>query len=404
MRLAAILSLTTAIIYILLQSLQPVFYMHLYPDVFVFHDRATFFWEHLSLRLLGHNEYQPGAIVFFILVGLSFILDSSLETFKWGLFVANIGLIVLLAFILDKMKKTAGIILLSLLLIFLGPVLLFRFDFLVILLLTLVFYFWESGRFGTAMAILPLGVLVKVYPIIFLPYLLWLAFRKSGLSHSIYLFSIFSSTLISYFLIYILVFQISFIDTFVSYNFHNLKSVSTESVWASFIYFFNFVTVGTLPSMESAYGINAITREELYPSIQFYNYFWILPVGILYLFYFLRNEVWDKIDYKFLIFLLLVFLIFSKVLSNQYLAWFLLMLPLIDMKTLLQRKWIITTFLIFLTTFLHTYIYPLNYPEWLAMLVDKSMNPLLFWVMIIANFLLVLIAVRIGQDVFKNKE
>src|SRR3990167_1364833 len=118
-KLAAIFSLTIAIIYIFLQSLHPSFYMHLSTDIFVFHARALYFWEHMNLTQLGHNEYQPGAIIFFILLGVpAFFIDNTFETFKWALLFANIVFIILTAILLDRMKKTAGIILLSLLLIF----------------------------------------------------------------------------------------------------------------------------------------------------------------------------------------------------------------------------------------------------------------------------------------------
>lgn len=404
MRLAAILSLTVAIIYILFQSLHPAYYMHLYPDVFTFHDRATYFWEHLNLTGLGHNEYQPGALVFFFLVsGVSFLFDTSLETFKWGLFAANIGLIILTAFLFHKMKKTAGIILLAILLVFLGPILFFRFDLLVIFLLTLVFYFWEKGRFEIAMSVLSFSVLVKVYPLIFLPYLLFLIFKKDGLKHTIYFLSIFISTLIAYFLVYTIVFQISFIDSYVSYNFHNLKSVATESVWASGFYLLSLIRGVPLPMMESAYGINAILRSEVYPSISFYNYFWVLPVGLLNFYYFLKHKGKSlDLDYKFIALSLLVFLIFYKVFSNQYWAWFLFLLPLINLRTLLTPRWIVNITLVILTTILHTFIYPLNYTQWLDILNQKYMDMFLIWVMIISSTILPFLAVRMGYDLFKK--
>ncbi len=402
-KLAAIFSLTIAIIYIYLQSLSPAFYMHMSTDIFVFHDRALYFWEHMNLTQLGHNEYQPGAIIFFILLGgPAFMIDNTLETFKAALLIANIILIISTSFLFYKMQKTAGVILLSVLLISLGPILLFRFDLLVIFLLTLAFYLWEKGKFEIAMAVLSFGVLVKVYPILFLPYLLWLAFKKHKLSNAIYLFSIFLSTLISYFLLYTIIFQISFKDTFISYNFHNLKSVATESVWASLIYFSHIIRGIPLPAMESDYGINAISRLEIFPSLTFYNYFWIVPMAILNLLYFIKKKTVHGIDYQFLILNILVFLIFSKVLSNQYLGWFLFLLPLLSMKELLKKTWIINIFLVTLTTILHTFIYPLNYSEWLGVLNKKQPDFLLTWSMLISSFILLVLAVRITFDVFKE--
>lgn len=380
--------------------------MHLYPDVFAFHDRSVYFWQHLNLTQLGHNEYQPGALVFFFLVsGFSFMADTSLETFKWGLFGANIFLILGTAFLFHKMKKTYGIILLSILLVFLGPILFFRFDLLVIFLLTLVFYLWEKGKFELAMAVLAFSVLVKVYPVIFLPYLLFLTLRKHRITHPIYLGSIFGSFLITYVLLYTIFFQISFMDTYVSYNFHNLKSVATESVWASLFYFAHAIQGIQLPSMESAYGINAILRTEVYPSINFYNYFWIIPLGIFNAYYFLKHRKTNgEIDYKFIAANLLLFLIFYKVFSNQYWAWFLFLLPLLDLRTLLRPGWMFNIFLVVLTTILHTFIYPLNYTEWLDVLNHKREDWFLVWVMVISSFILIVLAYRITLDVFRKDD
>lgn len=378
--------------------------MHLYPDVFAFHDRATYFWENLSLTNLGHNEYQPGALVFFFLVsGFSFMSNTSLESFKTALFTANVFLIFGTAFLFDRMKKTAGVIMLAVLLASLGPILLYRFDLLVIFLLTLVFYLWEKGRFEIAMAVLSFSVLVKVYPLIFLPYLLFLAFKKHKILRPIYLVSIFTSSLISYFLLYTIVFQVSFVDSYTSYNFHNLKSVATESVWASLFYFSHLVQGIALPLMESAYGINAVLRTQVYPSINFYNYFWILPVGALNLYYFYKTRKHNsELDYKFIALNMLVFLVFYKVFSNQYWAWFLFLIPLISWRTLSRTSWIINIFLIILTTILHTFIYPLNYTEWLDTLQQKNIDTFLIWTMIISSAILPVLAIRIYYDLFKK--
>lgn len=404
MKLAAIFSLTAAISYIIFEALHPAYYMHLYPDVFAFYGRASYFWENLNLSGLGYNEYQPGAIMFFITLTPVFLINQSIESFKWALFSANAIFLLLLALILIKMRKTTGVFLMSILLVFLGPILLFRFDLLVILLTIFCFYLWEEKRRDLSMVILAFAAITKVYPIIFLPFLLFQSFRKGKRFEPIYLFFTFSAAFLTYLLAYTYFFQISLNDTLASFNFHSLKSVATESVWASVIYFFYFLFGQALPGMESAYGINAISRSGVFPTIQFYNYFWILPVGFFYIFYFYKNKSWGKIDYKFLIFILLIFLIFSKVLSNQYLAWFLFMLPLLDIKILLKKTWVINIFLVILTTILHTYIYPLNYSAWLAVLVEQKFDPVLFWTVLVSNFLLILLGVRIGIDVYKSKK
>lgn len=403
MRLAAILSIITALVYIVFQSLQPAHYMHLYPDVFAFHDRALYFWENGNLNNLGHNEYQPGAIAFFIALSPIFLINQTVETFKVALSATNIVFILLIAFLLIKMKKTSGVFLLSIILILLGPILLFRFDLLVILLTVFSLYLWERKKRDLAMFTLAFAIITKVYPLIFLPYLLFQSFKSGKKSEPFYLLFVFSASFLTYLLAYTYFFQISLQDSWISYNFHNLKSVATESVWASGIYFYHLISGLPLPGMESAYGINAIARKEVFPSIQFYNYFWVLPLGVLYLVYFFKAKHWGKIDYQFLNLVLLVFLILYKVFNNQYMAWFLFMLPLIDLKILLRKTWVINIFLVFLTIVLHTYIYPLNYSAWLAILTEGKMDLFLLWVMMTSSVILPILAIRIAINVFKTK-
>jgi hypothetical protein len=403
MKLAAILALTASIIYILFQALHPAYYMHLYPDVFAFHARSAYFWEHFTLNGLGYNEYQPGAIAFFILLGHVFFIDSSVEGFKWVLFAANIAVFYLIAILLIKMKKTTGVFLMAILLASLGPILLFRFDAFVVLLTIWSFYLWERNKRELGLIVLAFAVIAKVYPLIFLPYLIFLSLKKGKKIEPFYLVLTFCSSFLVFLFGYTLLFNIGLPETYASYNFHGFKSVATESVWATLIYLQRFFSGAPMPDMESAYGINAILRSQVWPSIQFYNYFWVIPVGILYLLFIFKNKHWEKIDYQFINLLLLVFLIFSKVLCNQYLGWFLLTVPLIGMKTVLSRTWVINIFLIIITAILHTFIYPLNYSEWLAIFTEQRMDVFLFAVMAIANLLLLVLALRIGINVFKNK-
>lgn len=422
MKLAAILSLIVAIFYIIFLGMHPAYYMHLYPDVFAFYDRASFFWNHQTLKGLGYNEYQPGAILFFISLTPVFFLEKSVEAYKWGLFAYNSIFLLFLGWLFLKMEKPDGILLMSLVLIFLGPILLFRFDLLVILLTVLSFYLWEKNQRVFAMVILAFSVITKVYPIIFLPYLLFQSFKQGKKIESVYLLMVFCAAFFALLLSYTYFFQINLSETLTSYNFHGLKSVATESVWASAIYFFTFISGQNLPGMESAYGINAISRDKVYPSIEFYNYFWILPLAVFYLLYFFKNEsaynqkveassldihrdkIWEKVDYQFLAFITLIFLIFSKVLCNQYLSWFLLMLPLVELKTLLKKSWIVSIFLLIISLILHTFIYPLNYSSWLSLLSGGDFNLFLFFTMLASNFLLIAVAVIICFNIYRNHD
>lgn len=413
MKLAASLALILAIIFILFLSFHSAYYMHLYPDVFVFYDRAKYFWQHGNLTQLGHNEYQPGALVFFMALSPVLFLENTLESFKTALFSANLFFILSLGFLFYKMKKTEGIFLLALFLSLLGPILLFRFDLLVITLIVLFFYLWEKNLKFPAIIILAFATIAKVYPIIFIPYLLFLEFQneksnsvlKKALSF-LYPGYLYLASLIIMLLGYSLIFQISLSETYASYNFHNLKSVGTESLWATFIYLGNLLTQTPLPRVEGAYGINAIDRNTLPLPIYFFNYFWIAPFIVLHLIYFFKNfrKKNPSIDYEFILLIMLTFLTFSKVLSNQYLAWFLCMLPLIKSSVLTKPKWIITIFILAVSVIMHTYIFPLEYSAWLDLFNGNNQDPFLFWIGVISNLMLVVILFKLTYEVIARKD
>ncbi len=98
----------------------------------------------------------------------------------------------------------------------------------------------------------------------------------------------------------------------------------------------------------------------------------------------------------------LIFLVFYKVFSNQYWGWFLFLLPLLDLKTLIKKTWILNIFLIIITTILHTFIYPLNYTQWLDTLLQKQVSMFLVWVMIFSSLILPVLAIRMFYDLFKK--
>ena len=96
-----------------------------------------------------------------------------------------------------------------------------------------------------------------------------------------------------------------------------------------------------------------------------------------------------KVEIPFL--LILLFLIFSKVLTPQYLFWSVLLLPLFARSKLV----LFTTALILLLT---QYIYPLHYNDLIWKFYVDGSQSLVFYILVLRNFLMVLLFILIFRS------
>lgn len=138
---------------------------HLSPDLGEYAIRAH---KYLEGRLTG-SEYPPLAVLFFLVptflerFGMSFV--STIQTLDMMLIGLHMA-------ILDQVQGRASSLLFGVLMLAAGPIVLFRFELLVSLLVLMTWWAWTRQRPRLAGALLALAALTKLYPIVLAPLLL----------------------------------------------------------------------------------------------------------------------------------------------------------------------------------------------------------------------------------------
>lgn len=389
----------------LLLAFHPAYFPHLSTDVYIYFLRTQFFINNLSLNHLSQNEYQPGAIFFFILLSPTLLINNSFEWFRSTFFTANLLLIFLLSFIYLKFRRIENLYLYSLILLFTGPIILFRFELLVILLICLAFLLWEKNYPLLTAFTLGIATHVKVFPVIFMPYLILLTLKNSGFKKALELISAYFLGLISFLIFYVFIFNARYVDIINALNFHALKPVGLESVWATIFMLNSLVFTNTLPMAQSGNGIWGISDTSILGPSSIYNYIWAVPFALLHLWFYIKSKHSPhlKFDIRFCLINILLFLVFQKVIAPQYILWFVLLVPLLNIKLFIEnRSWAYNLIIIFLITFLYQYLYPLNYGQWVEGFQGKGDITLLIFLNSLRNILLIILCFRLFFDLQKH--
>lgn len=370
-------------------------------DVLVFYERSNYFINNHNFTNID-NEYQPGALLLFSILSPVLLISNSVGFFT-GIFIfTNFLLIFLIAFLLQRLTNYKSVLILSLILLFMGPIIFYRFELFVVAIILLSLYFLKKQNFQLSAVSLAFATLTKIFPIILLPYFLLKINKNFKRSQAINFFLTYLISLIIFLILFCFIFKTSINDLVNPINYHASKSVSVESTWGSLITLIYSVTTDTFPPSEGAFRMWAIDRNYLFFPINFYNFIWIIPVFFLYFSVFNNNESFKEIDGKFLVIILFSFFLFSKVQAPQYLLWSSLLIPLISFeKIFLKRKLLKNTFfLILFTLFLTQFIYPLSYDK-LLFFYSKGSYLEIFWLNLIRNILFIIILLFLILD-YKN--
>lgn len=275
------LFLLVCVFVILLQGLHPSWNNHLITDLFTFKER--------SAGNFTNNEYQPGALFFFSLLS-PFAVNQTLDTFKTVFFSINILLIFLTAFFIQRLSKPENNIILGLIILFTGPILLFRFELLVVFLVISSFYYFKKGIFNISSILLALATLVKIYPTIYLPYLMISLYKQKKIKDFISFLLFFMASLGIFLLSFMYLNSFSGNQLIDSLGYHILKPIGVEGFWSSIISIIHVLSTGSLPSLVGEYVTWGISRQDQILPMWFFDNFWILIIGLLYFFHFKRSS------------------------------------------------------------------------------------------------------------------
>lgn len=398
------LSLVLIIIVLVLLAFHPAWYFHLQTDINVYFARANYFLQNSSFRGLVGNEYQPGALIFFIAASPILFVSNTFQSYLWSLFSLNILLILILAYLYKIYGDIKNIFIFVLILLFTGPIILFRFDLYVMSTLVASFFLFKKDHRILATAVLAYASIIKIFPVIFLPYYLIIEYKNRGLKESVGIFLVFLLSYISYLAVFSRATAMNFPQILGSFGFIANTPIHTESLWGTLTTLFWLIVSGEFAKGAGSWGIFGIAPEYQLGPLWFYNYFWLIPLSVFYLWLFFKFK--DKkcvFDINVCLLIALLFLLFSKILHHQYLLWFMLLLPLVSWSEILTHvRWIILIFLTLLMTFVNQYIYPLHYSDWVFQLYVNGTYSYLFWLVALRNLILIFLFERIIKEFRRN--
>ena len=360
------LFLLTVIVFVIifLQATIPLWHDHLIVDIWFYFERAKHFFTYQTLSNLIGNEYLPGALSYFFIASPALLIEKNLEVYTQAFFL--LGFIFLLAhlFVYKKISGYPAILIFLLILLFTGPILLFRFELAVSLLVLLSLYFFKEKKISLSSLFLGMATTVKVYPILILPYYLIIFFRKKQyrklLSSLGYFFLGLGIVVGSYFLIGGSIKELS-----ESFRFHSLKPLGLESPITSIILPFYKIYHRRLPDIFGAYGVWGIDIDFLPVSLNFFNFLPLVIVSLFYLCIYYSKTLSKKLRIEIVFLIFLIFLFFSKNMNPQYLFWAFSLVPILNVKEKKKEKsnLFLILIIVLIIALLTQYVYPILYTD-----------------------------------------
>ena len=373
------------------QSLIPLWKGHLEIDIWDFYETTNVYLSNGSFKTLKGNEIMPGGLLFFF---LPLIFSSSINnyhTYLGSFILVNLFILALLFLLYKRFGNVFACPIMALILLGLGPILLFRFDLIVCLLVILSIISFKKGQYFLSTLFLGLATGTKLYPIIFLPYYLLVIFlpkydfKKAFFALTAFLLG-FSLPILGFVLLG------GSLQKFIySLTFHSRKPMSVESLWGTIYTGLNLLLFKKPPALFGEYGLWALKPKIFNQSTNFLNWLSLLPVIVLYIYLLLKRQKLKKFRVSTLFLLTLSSLTMAKNLHPQYLIWPLSLFPFLHFKPRNQTSYLMLAAVIFIITLLTQYIYPLSYTSFIQTFYGRGLEKEIFYLLVIRNILLVLL-------------
>lgn len=385
------IGLFTILVYLILylQGNHPLWKGHLEVDTWVWYQRLDYFRTHASFLGLRDSEFLPATLLFLFLPAAFFrlpVLDYG--RYLQGVFWVN-TLIFLLQFLLISRKAGSWqTTLFLLLLLAFGPIVFFRFDSMVTLLVLAGWFLWKRQRYFFSGVSFGTSIAMKIFPVIFLPYLCLVLARQRRLQSGFgFLAGLLIALVVPVFWFFSLGGDGQQLQEILA--FHSLKPVSIESVPGSILTALSWLTQGSPPTLLGGYGVWGIRSsitQALGPA--FFNWAWLVPICLVYWYLLTHRQLIRQVTPGVLFTLTLVFLIFSKNLNPQYLIWFFVFFPLMKLKANGLPAYALLFLLLFLAAFLNQLVYPLLYTSFLEDFYQLGQLPESFYLQFLRNLAL----------------
>jgi len=343
---------------------------YLQADVWVWWERVNYWRQQNSFTGLTGNEILPATLLYIFLPGLlvpvGWLNYGNYLPAAMLLNLAVLGLHLVLV-------KNRPLFLTSLM--FFGPILLFRFDAAVTLLLLTAFWAFNRQKIPLSGLALGLATGIKVFPLIFLQYLTWLSRRR------LLLLIYFAEGLILPALIFWLLGG-SGDQIAAALSFHSLKLISIESLPGSMITGWSLLLQGEPPPLLAGYGIWAIPGPA-----GLFNWLWLVPVGLIYAGLFFCGRL-KKFSWRVPLALILLFLVFSKNLNPQYLWWYMAFLPMLKLD---RPVWLAAC----AAAGLNQLVYPLFYTQLIEDFYQSNRQHWVYYCLLLRNVAIVYLTWKI---------
>lgn len=386
---------------VIFQANSPKWRDHLKNDAPTFHARGSHFIEKGSWSGMDYNEYQPGALWFFVAINGAVGNTKNFDSFLSAVVIVNIILIIGHFIFLSRASggKYASL-LFAVLVLAAGPILLYRFELLVSLIILFSWSFFKNKKKGLSAFALGLGSSIKLYPAVLVPLLAMDSIVKKRWRElaSIILFFTFGFGLPILFFIF---WGGEFEGFLTSIKVHGLKPIGLESLWGNLIAFLNLF-FGLSFDFRPAYGISGVVANSKFLSSNTLNNLPILitiisllAIGLVY-----KKRGYERAELAF--FVLFVFTFFAKVLNPQYLWWFLIFLPYVSEKLFKKKEWIIIYTSAILSLALTQIVFPLNYSSFLDWFRPPIRLSWLLFFLSLRNGTLVFLLIIVGRKIFSR--
>lgn len=352
----------------------------------LFFDYAEFTFQGLLVYQDFPMEYPPLALLFFILPRL---VTSNINTYAFAFTVEIlvfdlIGLLII-ASISRRLKVSLWITLgiYTLVLLAIGPIMTGRYDLIPAIMVLLALYTLSLGRQKLSWAILAIGVMTKIYPVVLAPVFLINSLYQRRYRESLYGVITFTATIA----VIILPFLWLSPDHFLGFiGYHMQRGLQLESIYASILLMGH--TLGlTAVHLEFSFGSWNITTplsDALAKASMVLTFLSLMAVYWFFYRYRSRSARSDiTVVWTYSLLAILVFMITSKVLSPQFIIWLYPLVVPFDFGWRRQFSWILLI-IIGLMTF---YIFPAHYSE-----LTDQLKPTVIYILLVRNILLFVLA------------
>ena len=375
---------------------------HLEVDVYVFFQRVEHFLKQKTFSSLKGNEHIPGSLLFFFLPLIFLSSKFTYSSYLKAFFLVNFILLFIHLLLYRRKSKFFNSLIFLLIILSIGPILLFRFELVVSLLVLLSILFWKQKNYYLAGLFLGASMAIKFYPIVFLPYLLLLLiYRKKYKKTLLFFISFLIGVLLPTLIFFILGGNLK--QLLYSLEYHSLKPISIESIPGTFITLTSLLINNKPPALFGGWGVWGIKpMTKISPFL--INWFWFLPVLIFYLYLVVKKQFLRELNVGVFFCLILLFLVFSKNLHPQYIFWFISFFPLLKVKKPKDRiKYLILFFFILIIGILNQLVYPILYSSFIEDFYNNGEKIEIFYLHFLLNLYILFLFIVSFKEIFIKK-